>query len=447
MKASYMFLHYICQICKYNNHKTYKQWYNYVESDYMIEKKNIQIKSLKRDIYFEYLELKNLEEKYHLISVDSDGYNFIIPANYRIDYLGSNNIYNTKGHIYFYNDKYTYNLDYIKKGYTDYKMHMDKSKNYITKSFKNYKDQEFIEMYKNNFDSIYMFYNGYYFKIYSNHKLSLNEYYDMYFILFSITNKKINSSIELLRELYFFSKNAIKYTCNGEDILKLNLKDYTDEIELTTSDIVIYNNEEYLNYKDTKKIAENMSINLLSNNDNELIIDYMNDKWLITGNFKFGSLCNFYKGYIRDYNEITDSLELSIEEKKDMLTKIIKEKQYELDGYTGSIKKEFYSFLRNYLNRELSYELWNEYHIREFVDFELVGDYNTTLNDFNLYKLFMSNIYSDIKIFNDKLVMDSIKTEDIVISPNFYSLCITALNGLLNRIKIKFNEEFNLIFK
>lgn len=413
----------------------------------MSEKKGIQIKNIKRDIYFEYLELKNLDEKYHLISVDSEGFNLIIPSSYNVDYSGSNNIYNSNGHIYFFNDKHTYCLDYTKKSYSDFQKHMNNRKKYITNSFTNYRNEEFIETFKNNIDSIYMYHNGYYFKIYSNHKLSMNEYYDLYFILFSITDKKINNSIELLRELYFFRTNSIKFICNGEDILKLNLKDYTDDIELTTNDIIVYNNEQYLRYKDTKKIAENISINLLSDSKNELNVDYVNDKWIIIGNFKFGSLCSFYKGYIKDYNEITDSNELSMEEKTNFITKIIKEKQYELDGYTGSIKKEFYNFIREYMNRELSYELWNEYHIREFVDFELINDYDNSLNDFSLYKLFMSNIFSDIKLFNDKLVMGSIKSDNIVITPNYYNICITGLNGLFNKMKIKFDEDFNLIFK
>ena len=412
----------------------------------MNDSKNIQIKSIKRDIYFEYLKINSVDDKYNLICVDSDGFSFLIPGNYRINYSKSYNIYGTKGHIYFYTDKYSYNIDYIKKDYNSYKEHMNKKNDFIIKKFTNYRNQEYIEVFRNNFDSIYMYYNNYYFKIYSNHKMSMNEYYDMYFILFSITDKAINNNIELLRELYFFSRNSIVFECDGKNILESNLKEYTDDIDICASDIVVYNNEEYIKYKNTKCIVEKISNNLLSDND-DLSVNYVNSKWLISGSFRFGNIWNFDKGYISDYYEITDSNELDLDEKKDMLTKIIYEKKYSLDGYVGTIKKEFYSFLRDYMSRELTYNLWNEYHIREFVNFELIDEYNDTLNDFSLYKLYMSNIYSDIKLFNDKLVMDSIITDNITITPNLYILCVSGLNGLLNKIKIKFDEEFNLIFK
>ena len=91
----------------------------------MSEKKNIQIKSIKRDIYFEYLKVKSLNEKYNLVSVDSDGFNFLIPANYKIDYSGSYNIYDTKGHISFTSDKCSFNMDYTKKDHDEYNKHMD----------------------------------------------------------------------------------------------------------------------------------------------------------------------------------------------------------------------------------------------------------------------------------------------------------------------------------
>jgi len=413
----------------------------------MNDNKNIQIKSIKRDIYFEYLSIKSLKEKYNLVSVDSDGFNFLIPINYTIDYSGSYNIYDTKGHIYFSSDKSNFSLDYKKINYDDYKKHMDKKYDYVVRFFNNYRNQDFIEIYKNGYDRLYMYYNGYYFKIYSNHKLSMNEYYDMYFILFSINDKSISTNVELLRELYYLSKNSLKYACNDEDILTINLKEHTDNIDLNISDIVVYNNEDYIKYKNTKNKVNKISLSILSNNDDNINVDFINSKWVINGVFKFGNVWRFDKGFIKDYKEITESNELSLDEKKNMLTKIIVEKKYSIDGYIGPIKKEFYSFVRDYMSRELTYELWNEFHIREFVDFNLIDGYDESLNDFSLYKLYMSNIYSDKKIFIDKLVMDSIVTDSITITPDIYILCISGFNGLFNKIKIKFNEEFNLIFR
>ena len=42
-------------------------------------KRNIKVRDKRRDIYYEYMQLNNLDEVYHLVHVDSDEYNFLIP--------------------------------------------------------------------------------------------------------------------------------------------------------------------------------------------------------------------------------------------------------------------------------------------------------------------------------------------------------------------------------
>ena len=293
-----------------------------------MNRKNIRTINKKREIYYEYLELSNLDYKYHLIHVDSDNYSFIIPSTYQINYSQSNNNYESKGHIYFFNNKYTYSIDYKKKEYEKFKE--DIGKYNITKEFKNYRGQEFIEVSKSNIDYIYTYYQGYYYKIYSDHRLSINEYYDMYLILFSITKYKLSKSIDQLKELYYLNDRGIYCLCNDIDLLTYDLKEFDTDIDLKLSDILIYNDYEFLKYKSTKSKVEEISASILSNMSNKLRVKNEKNNWYIDGIFNFSILGNFCYGYITNYDEIIDSDELSMDDKTSILNKIIKEKQYEV---------------------------------------------------------------------------------------------------------------------
>ena len=72
-----------------------------------------KIKNIKKSIYYEYIISNKYDFNFHLISIDSDDFNCIIPCTYQINYAQSNNSYNEKGHICFYNEKYNYSLDFI----------------------------------------------------------------------------------------------------------------------------------------------------------------------------------------------------------------------------------------------------------------------------------------------------------------------------------------------
>ena len=150
-------------------------------------------------IYYSYIYLNNLDINYHLVNVDNERFNLLIPDNYKIDYSKSVNDYLGMGNIYFYNNKNNYELNYVKTDYDIFKDQM--SKRDISNEFINYRGQHFYERVNDNQDKLYMFFNGYKFKITTNHKYNINELYDMYFILFSVTNTLFQNNSKLLREL------------------------------------------------------------------------------------------------------------------------------------------------------------------------------------------------------------------------------------------------------
>ena len=392
------------------------------------------IKNIKKSIYYEYIILNKYNTKYHLVSIESDGFNCIIPNNYQIDYAQSNNNYDEKGHIYFYNDKYSYCLDFLKKDYNLFEKHMQHKRDNIKKSFTNYRNQTFYEIYSNN-EYLYMYYDGYYFKLYTNHKMSINEYYDMYLILISMSKEKISKNIQLIKELLYFNENGIYNICNDVDLIHSNLRDYANEIELVESDIVSINDNDYLEYKSKQTkvdtISKELLSSLMSTNNNSLNISEM---------FKFANL-GTYNIIVNDYSEIIDSDEFNETEKNSLVYKMIQQKQNETYSNKDKINNEFYSYIIKYLKENLTYQLWDLYHIREFINMDR---YDNIINDEELYKLFMEDL-SIPGVLNMKLVEDSIKAYVLNIYPNKFVLRLSIFNGLLNNLKIIFDEEYNLL--
>ena len=390
-----------------------------------------KIKNIKKSIYYEYITSNKYDFNFHLVSIESDNFNCIIPCTYQINYAQSNNNYNEKGHICFYNEKYNYSLDFIKRDYDSFKLHMSHKEKDIKKCFTNYRNQLFYELRNNNNEYIYMYYKNYYFKLYTNHKMSINEYYDMYLILMSISDEKISKNIGLLKELYYFYDNGIYNICNDIDLISCDLSKQIGYIEMDDNDFFVTNDNAYLDYKSKQTKVDVISKNLLS--------DVMNSNQKLEA-FKFANL-GLYNVFVNDYDEIIKSEELSEIEKNDLIEKMVLQKQNETYSNKDKINNEFYEYIIMYLKNNLNYTLWDVYHIREFINSD---KFDTNINDNELYQLFMDNINNE-DVLNMKLVFDSIKSHELNIYPSKYILRLSLLNGLLNNLKIIFDEDYNLL--
>ena len=156
--------------------------------------------------------------------------------------------------------------------------------------------------------------------------------------------------------------------------------------------------------------------------------------------FKFANLGS-YNVFVNGYDEIIESDELSINEKNTLIEKMVSQKQNETYSNKDKINNEFYDYLIKYLKNNLNYQLWDVYHVREFINND---KFDVSINDNDLYKVFMDNIDNE-EILNMKLVFDSIKSHELNIYPNKYILRLSLLNGLLNNLKIIFDEDYNLL--
>ncbi len=404
------------------------------------------MKDKKRDIYYEYLSINNYDVKYHLVSIDSIGYHLLIPSNYYIKYSRSTNNYDGIGHIQFYTEKNKYTLDYSKKDYQTFKYLLSTLSNNYSKQFINYRKQEFYEIIKDKADTIYMYAEGYMYKLSSEHKLNINEYFDMYFILFSITNSIIQENVELLKELQLLMDKGISSFCNDEDLLILDLSQMQSDYELNKSDVIISSDEEYLSYKEKKRKVELLGYNVLANlKEKELTIVYNDNKWKINGTFFLGILGYYHEGCLSNYDEIIQSKELTEEDKISLLSTMLKQRQIEASTYEDTIREEFYHYLSSYLLEHFNYELWDKYHFRDFINLNVLSDEYASLSDLDIYNLFYSYIETnhDIKsLFKYKDICSNINGENIIIYPDHYEIIFSGFNYLLDSVHLIINEEY-----
>lgn len=418
-----------------------------------------KIKKQRMPVHYEYIYLNNLVIRYHLVNMDSENYSFLIPSNYNINYSKSSNNYDGLGHVYFYTNKNTYELDYVKTDYKDFKYQVDRYKDNVKKYFSNYREQEFYEILKDNVDVIYMFYNGYMFKLSSDHKFNINEYFDMYFILYSVTATSIHNDIHLLKELTYLKEHGVTNFCNDIDMLNMDLSNIEDSLELTLNDVVINSDEAYLAYREKERKAEIIGANLFANRkEKELRMELIDeDKWNMVGTFYFGCLGQYTNGCIMEYQEITKSEELDLKDKLNLLSKTINQKQFEVISYEDKIKEQFYIYLIKYLKSHITYEIWDKHHLRDFIYLSKLSTNYEQLSDNELYKLFCNYLNSSIdvlnnweeiaSIFNHKLLVDNVIGENIVIYPNKYVLHTSALNYLFDSIAFVINEKYEFMFE
>ena len=120
---------------------------------------------------------------------------------------------------------------------------------------------------------------------------------------------------------------------------------------------------------------------------------------------------------------------------------MITQRQNETNSNKDKIDSLFKEYIINFLKNNLSYNLWNLYHVREFINMDRFED---MVNDEDLYNIFINELNST-DILNIKLVEDSIKGHELNIYPNKCVLQLSLLNGLINNLKIIFDEEYNLL--
>lgn len=404
-------------------------------------------KSKTDGVYFEYLTINGVANRYHVVTLDTIGYSFLMPDNYTIIYNKSLCKYDGMGHLRFYNGQNKFDFDYFKEDDATFRYNINLILPKVKKTFTNYRNQVFYEVTKDNTEVIYLYFEGFMYRIKSYHKLSMNEYFDAYLMLLSLTSKMIHTDIPLLKEVIYFHQHALSNLIAEHDLLLENLSDVSS-IDISLADINVTNDEDYMEYKDHSHKIELLEDYLLTMEDTSLGVFY-EDGWQVKGTFLFGCFGRYSTIHINGYQEIIDAEKLTIAEKENLLTTIIKERQMEVDSHKTRLKNELYQYIASYFIECVSYELWHKSHFKEFINVDSLLSPEEDLDDINLYAKTLNYLEdtTDLmeaasKLFNYQKICDSATGKEMVITPDTCLLKLSLCNDLFCDINISLDDNY-----
>lgn len=386
-------------------------------------------------IYYEYIEVN--DKLFHSVKVDNEGFKFLIPGKYTINYSKSVNDYKGIGHIYFNHERNNYKLDYYEESNDKFN---NVHKEYRRK-FKNYNNIDFIEEYVDDAEYLYMNYKGYTLVITGSHKLSITEYFDMYLILFSITD--ISSDLKALTDALILDDMGIVKYSNGVDLLVANLNVYHKDL----SDIKVMKDDEYLKYKEKDKNISDISTNLVDKTTEKTLKFVIKDnKWTLKGSLDFDILGKYREGTLDEYSEITESNEFEEKEKIDLMNTMLNQKQLEINSNKEAIRDIFYSYLYEYIEEKLDFDDWERYHLNEFVRVNVLNPSLEEVSSIDLFDMFKNKVTRDniIDLLDSNSIKNSSKGEYIVLYPDRYELTLSTMNYFISSIKLCISEDFHI---
>jgi len=273
----------------------------------------------------------------------------MIPSEYSIDYSSGRGNDFEYGNLQFIKDK-EYSVEYLympvsvfESKISELEMSVDLIDSFVTET-----GRKFYE-FKN--DGMYAYINDYMWKISGYSKENIAEYYNMYSILMSICNAKEEISVSL-KAMYVSNRQAL------ESLGDVSI-DLTPHIENNEYQEVL--DEGYHIYKRKSRALEKVT--------NEIEI-YYDDKWCFKGDFQAGILGRYQEGEILDFSEISESDELSEIDKKEMLAKIIEQRQLSISEAKDTIRDSLLLILCKELKNRFTFDMFQEYEMINFIKIE-----------------------------------------------------------------------------
>lgn len=314
---------------------------------------------------FSYLVVKETPWQWHFLKFFNSTYGMILPIDYILDY--SSILRNTKesGSLKFRKEK-EYILEYRKSTLADFYAQTKELGEVFSllEDFQTENNQIFRE-YKE--DAIYMYQDGYIWKLIGYSRNDITEYFDMYLLLMSLRplvsgNYKDNNNLKFI---YLVSKNAITYLYKGIDLKKRTIASLTEEFQ-KTMDVVTISLENRL-YSEVMDLDYSLS-KRRNNHDKEVELPTTithKEKWFFDGNLSLGLFGNYLRGELFEFSSILSSNELSEPEKKELIKKVVVEKKQECLEKKSYLDNQFlYLFFKRRLENAFilfEKERWDEF--------------------------------------------------------------------------------------
>ena len=386
---------------------------------------------------FKYLKMVDCNWFCHYLSLVDSKFNILIPKQYNISYGFSQDNNAEEGQFKVVTDNENI-IKYNKISEDIFVKQMDELSKSVRCLERFVADNHYFYEFEN--EHIYCYYQNYCWVISGYNRNNVQEYYDMYLILMSISQGNISNN--KLKCLYLIGKNAINYLYKGIDLKKQfsNIANYGLSDDMVT---FAMSNGRYLLVIDEAYQKYHRKIKYAIDDAKKFNI-YSGQNWSFKGCFKSSFLGNYKHGFILNFPEITDSTELSEIEKRDLLENIIKQKQIELYEHKDYLKNKLLILLINYLKNYLTLEVWSKLNFIDYLCIEKIKFENKT--DKMIY-IYFKNVLNngDDELIKSLIDIDylcsNIIAKDIIMSPEFMAFSCQILN--VNKIFILFeNNEF-----
>lgn len=314
---------------------------------------------------FSYLVVKDSSWQWHFLKFFNNTYGMILPIEYLIEY--SSTFKNSKEHGFLtFRKEKEYTLEYTESTLEEFYSQMKELGEVfsILEDFQTENNQIFREYEK---DSIYMYQDGYVFKLSGYSRNDITEYYDMYLLLMSLhplTDGNYTNN-NYLKYIYLVSKHSLDYLYKGVDLKKKRIAALIEMFQ-GTMDMVTISLDNKL-YGEIMDLDYSLSMRRkCQEKEMELPITITHkEKWFFDGNLSLGLFGNYLRGELFEFPSILSSQELSEPEKKELIKKVVMEKKQEcLEKKTYLDNQFLYLFFKKRLDdaSELfEKERWDEF--------------------------------------------------------------------------------------
>lgn len=306
---------------------------------------------------FSYLKIQENHVRWHLIKWLNNTFGMILSDDYILDYSSAKKNTESAGEVFFRLEK-EYHLEYRKSTIEEFHHQMNDLEVVfpLIEKFETDRNQFFYE-YEG--DAIYLYQDGYVWRLSGYSRNDICEYYQMYLLLMSLDYLKNGryTKNELLKHIYLIEKNALYYLYKGIDLKKESITSLKEKFQNFSDTVIVsLDNHRYYEIVDLDYYLSKRK-KRIDHQEEDITIKHF-DSWVFEGVFHAGILGDYAKGELLDFSEIFASKELSEPEKKEMLKKIVLERERELSHKKTYLNNQFLlTFFRKHLEL-LTPEKW-----------------------------------------------------------------------------------------
>ncbi len=321
---------------------------------------------------FSYLKIKDTDFSWHFLKLFSGQYGMLLASDYIFDYSSCLNNTKMEGKFSFRKGK-EFLLEYRQISQEEYTHEMQELST-VYKEVEHFELENGMVLCEYEEDAIYAYQENYLFRLSGYSRNQVQEYFEMYLFLRSFTRLQNGKYEEdsLLKYIYLGDKYGLESLYQGTDLRKetvsSTIQKYQDSLDV---EMVSLNHQRYFEIFDIDYYISKRKKSYKKEEYSPLEIHHQED-WTYTGTFSLGILGTYEKGALEQFSSIFQSVELKEREKKELLLKIMEEKEQEcLEKKEEIIEQVLLKYFQDCTNHPL--ESFRKDHWIDFLKVEKIA--------------------------------------------------------------------------